>query len=397
MEKIGEQKTIVFLSIIPIKMDASNIYTDLLQSFISDGWYIYIYSPGINKTVEGKYESIRVNVFDFEKRGNKYIKGLIAYILGVLFFIRVRSRSPKSCHIVLYHTPPVNLHRTISFLKKRYRAFTYLLLKDIFPQNAVDLKMMQSQGLMHKLLRKDEESTYSIADKIGCMSGANLDYMMNKFPEYSIKFEINPNTCVIPPSIPYNSANTEDGVLRLIIGGNLGLPQDVVSFVKEVIEITKYLIRVELHIAGGGTQSKIVESILQTYQCKNIFYHGNLPQEKFENLLLNCDVGIILLNPLFTIPNFPSRLLSYMKHAMPVLCYVDDATDIGIIAENAGFGFNIRRGDKAMLINKIELLYEDVELRENMGLRSYTYLKDNYDVTISKEKILCSYKSSGRS
>lgn len=42
--------------------------------------------------------------------------------------------------LVLYSTPPITLTRIIDRIKKRNSAGTYLLLKDIFPQNAVDLE-----------------------------------------------------------------------------------------------------------------------------------------------------------------------------------------------------------------------------------------------------------------
>ena len=47
----------------------------------------------------------------------------------------------------------------------------------------------------------------------------------------------------------------------------------------------------------------------------------------------SCDVGLIFLDKRFTIPNFPSRLLSYMQASMPVLAATDVNTDIGKVIE----------------------------------------------------------------
>jgi len=52
-----------------------------------------------------------------------------------------------------------------------------------------------------------------------------------------------------------------------------------------------------------------------------------------------CDVGLIFLDHRFLIPNFPSRLLSYMQAKLPVLCATDPNTDIGSITVNNGFGW----------------------------------------------------------
>src|SRR5699024_4505044 len=43
--------------------------------------------------------------------------------------------------LILYSTPPITFVSVIEYLKKRDAAKTYLLLKDIFPQNAIDLEM----------------------------------------------------------------------------------------------------------------------------------------------------------------------------------------------------------------------------------------------------------------
>ena len=72
------------------------------------------------------------------------------------------------------------------YVKKRDGAKSYLMLKDIFPQNAVDLGMLQTtglKGLLYKCFRKKEKKLYSLSDRIGCMSQANVDYILKHNPE----------------------------------------------------------------------------------------------------------------------------------------------------------------------------------------------------------------------
>ena len=49
--------------------------------------------------------------------------------------------------LVLYSRTPITLVGVVEYIKKRDHAKTFLLLKDIFPQNAVDLGMLQKDGL----------------------------------------------------------------------------------------------------------------------------------------------------------------------------------------------------------------------------------------------------------
>ena len=60
-----------------------------------------------------------------------------------------------------------------------------------------------------------------------------------------------------------------------------------------------------------------------------------LPKEDYDQIIAACDVGMIFLEYRFTIPNFPSQILEYMKAKLPVLACTDTVTDIGkIIVEN---------------------------------------------------------------
>ena len=59
-----------------------------------------------------------------------------------------------SFDLILYSTPPITFPKVIQYLKKKNpKAITYLLLKDIFPQNAVDLGMMSKSGVKGILYR----------------------------------------------------------------------------------------------------------------------------------------------------------------------------------------------------------------------------------------------------
>ncbi|HAV90634.1 MAG TPA: hypothetical protein DCW44_05125 [Eubacterium sp.] len=99
--------------------------------------------------------------------------------------------------LIIYASPPISIVKTIKYVKKRDKAKTYLLLKDIFLHNAVDLRMIKKQGLkliIYKYFRRMECELYIISYKIGCMSQANEDYILknNMFLE-SDKVEVFPN------------------------------------------------------------------------------------------------------------------------------------------------------------------------------------------------------------
>lgn len=90
--------------------------------------------------------------------------------------------------LIIYSTPPITFQRAVEYVKERDNAQTYLLLKDIFPQNAVDIGILSKngwKGLIYKYFRKKEKKLYGISDRIGCMSEANCKYILSHNPGFS--------------------------------------------------------------------------------------------------------------------------------------------------------------------------------------------------------------------
>lgn len=116
-----------------------------------------------------------------------------------------------------------------------------------------------------------------------------------------------------------------------------------------------------------------------------------MPKGDYEILANSCDVGLIFLDKRFTIPNFPSRLLSYMQASMPILAATDVNTDIGQVIEQGEFGFWCESSDVEQFNKKVQQLC-DIELREQMGVNARRYLEDNYTAKHLYEIIMSHFK-----
>ena len=119
----------------------------------------------------------------------------------------------------------------------------------------------------------------------------------------------------------------------------------------------------------------------------NIILIKEIAANEYNALLKIVHVGLIFLNPAFTIPNFPSRLLSYMQFKIPIICATDEVTDIGNIAQENNFGFKCHTADKIKFYQFVKNLL-DYDLRKQMGENAYNYLLQEYDVKITYQKII---------
>ena len=186
---------IIFLTLVEINsIEERGIYQDLLRKFRNEGHDVTIVTPverrkGIATNFKKKegVSILQVKTFNIQKT-NIIEKGIGTLAIEHQFLFAIKKHlADKKFDLVLYSTPPITFGKVINFIKLRDGAYSYLLLKDIFPQNAVDMKMLKEGGFIHKQFVKKEKKLYEISDTIGCMSPENVDYVLKHNPEIDKK------------------------------------------------------------------------------------------------------------------------------------------------------------------------------------------------------------------
>lgn len=380
------------------------IYTDLLRAFQKQGHQIYTVSPYEKRTglktelvdVNGA-KMLHVSIGNITKcstieKGistlqieSKFRSAIKKYFKGVKF------------DLVLYSTPPITFAKVIKYIKKRDGARTYLLLKDIFPQNAVDIGMMTKSGLkgiLYKFFRKKEKKLYAFSDRIGCMSQANVDYTLKHNPEIPAdKVEVCPNSIEIQDMSISEQERAEMrekyGIPQdkkvFVYGGNLGRPQGIPFLIdclrsQESNEDSFFL------IVGDGTEYSKLEEYFNEAKPKNMKLMKRLPKDDYDKMVSACDVGMIFLDHRFTIPNYPSRLLAYMQAGLPVLACTDPNTDIGKFIVENNFGWWCESNNVSEF-NKVVLEASNADL-DTMKKNAFSALENNYTVDRAIEIIM---------
>ena len=377
------------------------IYNDLLRKFYNEGHEVFVVCPierrERRKTyVQNHKEGVILNVQTLNlQKSNIVEKGLGTLAIEYQFLSAIKKDfSEIKFDVIIYSTPPITFSKVISFIKKRDQAYSYLLLKDIFPQNAVDMKMLREKGLLHKLFLKKEKRLYELSDTIGCMSEANKKYIIHHNPSIDIKkIEVNPN-CIEP--IDFSQSDEAKVAIRVkynlptnkkifVYGGNLGKPQGV-DFLLETIEFNSNP-DVFFLIVGSGTELKKMQRWFEEKKPNNSKLIEGLPKRDYDLLLNACDVGMIFLHKDFTIPNFPSRLLSYLEMRKPIIAATDLNTDIGQVIEKNNCGFFVASGDVLAMNKVIDNMINNENDFQIMKENALNLLKNNYTVDISYQLI----------
>lgn len=341
-------------------LDIHNIYTDLLTDVIRMGHHPYIVVPFEKNTKErtelidcNDHHFLKVSVgnmsdVSFVEKGistvtlcNKYVRAVLKHLNGI------------DIDLILYSTPPITLANAILRLKKQWNCKTYLMLKDIFPQNAVDLGIMKKRGLIYWYFRNQEKKLYRLSDWIGCMSEKNILYLrLNnpEIPEESV--ELCPNAILPQPVIEDQEKREEIrnhygipiNAVVFMYGGNLGKPQGV-QHIAECIKRVDGIDTAFTVICGRGSEFSFLDKYIKDNHLKRVLLINGLPKRDYDLLLSACDVGLVFLDYRFTIPNFPSRILSYMEQAKPVITCTDSNTDIGELVTDNNFGWSCLSND----------------------------------------------------
>lgn len=382
-------------------IEEHTIYCDLLRYFRDAGHSVYTISPYEKRTgLQTAYEEkngihmLHVRTGNVTGMVSLIEKGLAQLSIEPIFIKAIKKYySNVKFDLVMYSTPPITFCNAIEYVKRRDNAKTYLLLKDIFPQNAVDIGMMSKSGIkghLYKFFRNKEKKLYGLSDYIGCMSPANVEYVKQNNPEIdNYRVEVCPN-CI---EVVDKSINAEErrSIRKkydiplekrvFVYGGNLGKPQGI-DFLIECLHSQENSKDNYFLIVGDGTEYGKIEEFVKSSNQNNIRLMKRLPQEDYDTMVGACDVGMIFLDHRFTIPNFPSRVLSYMQAKIPVLACTDPNTDIGKIIEEAGFGSWCESNDVngfVKCVNKI-MQIQSVAEKEWNYLNKYYSTRNGYDI-----------------
>ena len=380
-------------------IEAKGIYTGLMRKFRDKGHEVYIVYPRERKLgfpTEVMYQQgihlLGVKTLNVTKT-NVLEKGIGQILLESQFKMALKQHfSEVWFDVILYSTPPITFTKVIKYTKKRNpKAVSYLLLKDIFPQNAVDLGMLSKRGLkgfLYHYFRKKEKELYRVSDYIGCMSPANVQYVLKHNPEVDpVIVEIAPNSYEVASCFESLDVASMESIREkfglptdkpvFIYGGNMGKPQGI-PFLIECMKAVKDRKDCHFVIVGNGTEYPKLETFIREYQPKAVSLFNHLPKDEYDHLANACDVGLIFLDYRFTIPNYPSRLLAYLMKHKPIIAVTDPNCDTGQLAEENGYGFYCPSNSVESFVKVIDkMLTSDIQ---QMGENSYRFFLENYTV-----------------
>ncbi|MCR5222964.1 MAG: glycosyltransferase family 4 protein [Lachnospiraceae bacterium] len=387
---------ILYLTMSKIELHKQGIYSDLINALSDAGHEVSLVQvcepKDAERTVllrEGRVLILKVKVG--ELFGVNFIKkGINTVKIAPVLKRALRTYLPDArFDLVLYATPPITFSSVVKFAKSRYGCASFLMLKDIFPQNAVDIGLFSAKSPIRAYFRHREKALYDLSDTIGCMSEKNRDYLLEHDPWIDPgKILLFPNTQRVDP-MPVR--HVPEGTLRFVFGGNFGKPQAIPFLLKAILDPRMQELNAVFSFVGNGSETRLVKEAAEG--CDRLEYIPFMQPDAYARFMESCDVGLISLDHRFTIPNFPSRILSYLSMGMPVLAATDTVTDIrDLVEKQAKCGLWCASDDVDGFIDCVRQFTLHPEKLAKYGMCGRKYFEEHFDVRHSVEIIEKSMK-----
>lgn len=322
-------------------------------------------SPWLLESVEGV---LVLRVRTLPTKEVSYLRRVLGEALLPWFFWRAIRRSnllDAGADGVVWYSPTIFLGPVIRRLRKVLRAPSYLILRDVFPDWAVDAGVLR-KGLAYWILKRVERSQYRQASVIGVQTQSNVDWVDQGWRARA-RVEVLHNW--LTPK-PLRASDQElihpFGAERsvMVYAGNMGVAQDLGAFLELARRMRDRQDVVFLFVGRGSDMPRLQQ---ESRELPNVAFVNEIAPERIPVLLSQCAVGIVALDPRHRTHNIPGKLLTYLHAGLPVLARVNAGNDLVGLVNEAGVGLAVEGDDPEVLEHAARRLTTDAGLRDHMA------------------------------
>jgi glycosyltransferase involved in cell wall biosynthesis len=361
----------------PLRTSAAVQLRDLAQQLAALGHRPVMIVPSVISdrpwTIE-RPEGIEVlRVAAPPTRAASHIRRALAEMWLPFAMLRNVRKSPfrsAKWDLIVWYSPPIFLGPLIWALRIVSGARTYLILRDIFPEWAVDLGIVK-KGPAYLVLKAVAAFQYAIADTIGVQTESNLAYLPNWTKSGGRRLEVLHNWLAVTPNTgcSINIARTALAGRKIFVYiGNMGVAQGIEIFI-DLIQSLRDREDIGFLFVGRGSEFPRLEAERAFRDLNNVLFFGEIDSLEIPGLLAQCHVGLVALHPDHKTHNIPGKFVSYVLYGLPVLARVNDGTDLERLIEDEGVGRVYVGNSVAELRHLAEELIDNVALRSSMSER----------------------------
>ena len=312
-------------------------------------------------------------------RTSKIFRGFQHFIYGL--WLSVFSLFTPKADIELVFSPPLPLPWLICWIGRLRRIPVVVNIQDLFPRQAVELGMLANPTLI-QLFEAMERQIYRLAAKVTVHSPGNKEHIVQQggLPE-NVHVVYNwVDTDRIRPGKRDNDFAKKHGLENCFVvsyAGTMGWAQDMETIITSAAKL-KTEPNIQFLLVGDGVEKEKAVGRSIELGLENILWLPIQPWIVYPQVLAASDISLINLHPELRTPVVPSKLLSIMASARPVVASLPIESDARRIVADARCGICVDAGDGEALADAIQMLASDHSLTKDMGQHGRLYVETHF-------------------
>ena len=324
-----------------------------------------------------------------------YFLRTIGEIIMPFAMLRNLRRSPLASikwDGVIWYAPSIFHGPLASALKKKSGCKGYLIIRDIFPQWAVDMGLMR-RGLPYLFFSAVARYQYFVADMIGVQTPGNLQYFARFQDRPVAKVEVLNNWLGHPgqASCPIRMSETSlAGRTIFVYAGNMGVAQGM-DILLDLAERLLDRADVGFLFVGRGSEVPRLKAHVMNRSLSNVLFFDEIHPDEVYNLYSQCHVGIVALAANHKTHNIPGKFLTYMQAGLPVLANINFSNDLASIIREEQVGQVCESNTIDDLLVFANKLLEDLELDDGFAQRCHCVFERDFSVDKAARQVVASF------
>lgn len=380
----------------PMRTSSAVQLRDLARELVRQGHELTILlpSPGLDRPWQLEdfdgAEVLRLRAPQTKDIG--YIRRTLAEMVMPFAMRRNLAKSPLATRRwdgVVWYVPSIFHGPLAQSLKRASGSRGYLIVRDIFPEWAVDMGLM-GRGLAYRFFDAVARYQYSLADVIGVQTDGNRAYFEQWRQKPGRRLEILQNW-LGKPARARCSIRVADTALAgrklFVYAGNMGVAQSL----DIMLDLAEKLVNrsdVGFLFVGRGSEAGRLKQAAEARGLVNTLFLDEIDPDEIPDLYAQCAAGIVALDPRHKSHNIPGKFLTYMQSGLPVLANVNAGNDISdlIRSEQVGEVCESNRLDE--LTSRAEALLVQIAEDNELSDRCRTLFTQRFSVEQAASQIV---------
>lgn len=320
----------------PVRTSGAVQLRDLAREFARQGHSLTVLLPSPDQYEPWSLEEIDgVQVLRLKSPRTKdicYVRRTLGECAMPFAMLRQLRRSPLSSERwdgVVWYAPSIFHGPLASALKSRSNCKGYLIIRDIFPEWAVDMGLM-GRGLTYRFFDAVARYQYSVADVIGVQTPGNRGYFDGWQKQPGRRLEVLQNWLDKPAQVCCSIRVNETALVGrkvFVYAGNMGIAQGM-DILLDLAEKLRHRTDVGFLFVGRGSDASRLRASALERKLDNVLFYDEIHPDEIPDLYSQCSAGIVALDPRHKSHNIPGKFLTYMQSGLPVLANVNSGNDL---------------------------------------------------------------------